>query len=279
MKNILILLLLFLGGISSQAQSIDYQPKQNNQGKFTIYWGWNRAWFTKSDITFKGDDYNFTLKDVFAKDRQSKFAPGLYFKPTTITIPQYNFRIGYFINSKYHISAGIDHMKYVVQQNQIVPIEGDVSIKDSQFNKSYQSTTVQLNEDFLKFEHTDGLNYVNIGLRRFDQLFTSKYLSMSAISGLELGVLIPRTNTTLLGMERYDEFHLSGYGMNAMLGINFSTWKGLFLQPEFKSGFINMPSIRTTHSKSDMAKQRFGFAQFNVVFGATISLGKKNKSN
>lgn len=276
MKNILLIALLFLAESSILSQQhIDFTPA--NKGKLTIYWGWNRAWYTKSDITFKGDAYNFTLRNVFAKDRQSDFKPSLYFNPATISIPQYNFRIGYFIQSNYHVSIGVDHMKYVVQQNQTVPIDGDITIKDSPFNKSYQANSVQLTEDFLKFEHTDGLNYINIALRRYDHLFSSKYLSLSFISGIETGMLLPKTNTTLLGMERYDEFHVSGFGINATTGIQLSTWKGLFLQPEFKSGFISLPSIRTTHSTSDSAHQKFGFAQFNIVFGGTINLVKKRE--
>jgi hypothetical protein len=165
-------------------------------------------------------------------------------------------------------------MKYVVQQNQTVAINGDISLKDSPYNNSYSSQNIALTEDFLKFEHTDGLNYINLGLRKYDQLFESEYFSVSFISGVETGIILPKTNTTLLGMERYDEFHLAGYGINATAGVQFSTWKGLFFQPEFKLGLVNMPNIRTTASTSDIAHQKFGFAQFNIVFGGIIELNK-----
>ena len=35
---------------------------KNNKGKFYVYWGWNHAQYTKSDIQFKGDGYDFTLE-------------------------------------------------------------------------------------------------------------------------------------------------------------------------------------------------------------------------
>jgi hypothetical protein len=40
-----------------------------------------------------------------------------------MTIPQTNFRIGYFINDHY-IALGVDHMKYVMAQNQVANITG-----------------------------------------------------------------------------------------------------------------------------------------------------------
>jgi hypothetical protein len=36
-----------------------------------------------------------------------------------MTIPQTNFRMGYFISDHYSL-AGVDHMKYVLTQNQTV---------------------------------------------------------------------------------------------------------------------------------------------------------------
>ena len=33
--------------------------KTQNKGKFYFYWGWNKAQYSYSDLTFKGDDYEF----------------------------------------------------------------------------------------------------------------------------------------------------------------------------------------------------------------------------
>jgi hypothetical protein len=44
-----------------------------------------------------------------------------------MTIPQTNFRIGYFINDHYSIALGVDHMKYVMAQNQVANITGNIN--------------------------------------------------------------------------------------------------------------------------------------------------------
>ena len=90
---------------------------------------------------------------------------------------------------------------------------------------------------------------------------------MNLEEGIDVGVYMPRTNTTILGEERYDEFHISGFGFSAKAGLNLTFFKHFYLQTDFKYGYVNMPSIRTTNSKSDNAKQQFGFFESIYSFG------------
>lgn len=275
MKLFLISLLLigFLSPVYGQMVKDNYYRK----GNFFIYWGWNRAAYTTSDIYFSGNDYDFTLENVVAKDRQSPFSAKLYFSPNTLSIPQYNLRIGYFFHDKYTISIGADHMKYVMEQFQTVKINGTIA-NGTSFDGTYNDSDIEMSEDFLKFEHTDGLNYENIEVRRFDVIFGRKNFSFAANEGLGIGVLVPRTNTTLMNNARYDEFHLAGYGLSTVLALNATFFKYFFVQMEWKGGFIHMPDIRTTMYKSDRASQHFLFSQYNVVFGGNFRIPSKKSS-
>jgi hypothetical protein len=268
-----LLIIGFLSPVYGQMVKDNYYRK----GNFFIYWGWNRAAYTTSDIHFSGNDYDFTLENVVAKDRQSPFSAKLYFSPNTLSIPQYNLRIGYFFHDKYNISIGADHMKYVMEQFQTVKINGTIA-NGTSFDGTYNDSDIEMSEDFLKFEHTDGLNYENIEVRRFDVLFGRKNFSFAANEGLGIGVLVPRTNTTLMNNERYDEFHLAGYGLSAVLSLNATFFKYFFVQMEWKGGFIHMPDIRTTMYKSDRASQHFLFSQYNVVFGGNFRIPSKKSS-
>jgi hypothetical protein len=247
------------------------------KGNFFIYWGWNRAAYSLSDIHFKGNNYNFTLNDVIAKDRQSPFDAKIYLNPVNMTIPQYNFRIGYFIGDNYQLSFGADHMKYVMQNDQTVKINGEITNSNTPYDGNYANEDIVLSKDFLLFEHTDGLNYENIELRRFDVLFSRKNFQFAVNEGLGVGVLVPRTNTTLLNNKRYDEFHLAGYGTGLILSANMTLLRYFFIQMEWKGGFIHMPDIRTTMYKSDRASQAFWFSQYNLVFGCNFRLNKKTE--
>ena len=163
-------------------------------------------------------------------------------------------------------------MKYVVQTDQVVKISGRIDGSQSVYDGYYSNEDIRLTKDFLQFEHTDGLNFLNFELRRFDEIYRIHSLIINLTEGVGAGILFPRTNTTLLNNPRYDEFHLAGYGLSAVIGLNVKFYKYFFVQSEFKEGFINMPDIRTTQSSTGKASQYFFFSQLNLVFGAHIAL-------
>jgi len=275
----LLFLSLLAGGKHSYSQQRPARINSDFKNRIYFYYGWNVAWYSKSDITFEGSEYNFTIHDVKAKDRPSPFNAETYFKYNKFTTPQYNFRIGYFFNSHYEISIGADHMKYVMVQDQSVKISGEISNEKSIYQGSYNFDDIALTDDFLKFEHTDGLNYINIELRRMDNLFHYKKVDVNITEGAGTGVLYPRTNVTLMNFERNDEFHFSGYGFSMMAGLNVTFFDCIYFQTEIKGGYINMPDIVTTNSAADKASQHFFFGQYNFLFGGIIKLGKHKKPN
>jgi len=169
-------------------------------------------------------------------------------------------------------------MKYVVVTDQEVPISGYINGSETKYDGVYQNENIVLAKDFLQLEHTDGLNYVNADIRRFDELFDFGKVQINLTEGIGAGVLYPRTNSTLLGNATYDEFHVAGYGFSGVLALNLTFFRHFFLQSEFKTGYINLPDIRTTMSSADKARQNFVFYQINFVLGATIQLGKGTKS-
>jgi hypothetical protein len=273
----LILFLLIASIGFSQEQE---QPKgQIQKGSFYVYWGWNLDWYSKSDLHFQGQDYDFTLEDVIANDRQSKFNLNPYFNPILLTIPQYNFRAGFFISKNYDVSFGMDHMKYIMQANQTVKISGNIKNTGTAYDGAYNNDDIVLANDFLQFEHSDGLNYVNFELRRSDRILDLNNIKINLTEGLGLGVLYPKTNSVVFGKERYDEFQLTGYGIGGVVGINISICKNFFIQSEFKGGFIDMPRVRTTALSADRANHNFFFSQLNIVFGSRLNFQKKKSTD
>lgn len=248
-----------------------------NKGKFFVYWGWNWSSYSDSDIRFKGEDYDFTLSNVKAQDRPTKFSVNTYLNPANFTIPQNNYRIGYFFKENYTISIGVDHMKYVVNANQNTIINGNINIGNIKYDGTYNNQNIQLTEDFLRFEHTDGLNYVNVELKRFDNIdhwfgLDLKNLQLNLTEGIGVGGLYPRTDTSLLGKERYDNFHLSGWGVSAGVGLNITFLKHFYIQSDYKIGYINMPDIKTSLSSKDVASQNFYFFENNILIGGKFKL-------
>lgn len=245
------------------------------KGTVLLFWGWNRAAYTNSDIHFKGNGYNFILKKVKGVDRPADFDFNTYFNPGNVTLPQTNARIAYFYKNNMAIVLGLDHMKYVMKQNQAVDFEGHINnpvyatmVNNGEINLS--------NGDFLTFEHTDGLNYINIGLEKYKDLIQRKNIQLAWGYGAGLGALLPKTNAKLMGNERSDRFHLAGFGLDVRTNLNLVLWKHVLVRLEAKYGYINMPDIKTKlNNKPDKAWQDFAFGQINLGIGYTFNLKKK----
>lgn len=285
MKNIFklfVALCLFAtaSGFAQDAVTTPLRYTDSNKGKFYIYWGGNRGYYTNSDIRFRGADYDFTLENVQASDKPKGWHVD-YINPGRMTIPQTNLRIGYFISDKYNISLGVDHMKYVMDQNKTVNIRGYYPGQgDNLYGEAVAGNPDQvlLTDDFLTFEHTDGLNYLNFEINRVDDIsklfgvWNTDKVQINLTEGVGFGLVYPKTNTKLLGKERYDEFHVAGLGVSAKAGLNVTFFKHFFIQAELKGGFINMYDVRTTADKADKAMHDFWFGETVIAFGGIFRL-------
>lgn len=279
MKNSFYLVIVLLATtVTIAQQNNNTRYTAHNKGKFFISWGGNRESYTKSDVTFTGKDYQFTIEDMRAHDKPKGWHID-YVNPGRMTIPQTNLRLGYFFSDHYSVAIGVDHMKYVMTQDQTAKINGYYPNRGS-YDESIpgRPDEVLLTEKFLTYEHTDGLNYVNTEVSRHDdisKLFkieNTDKIQVNLTEGIGFGFLYPKTNTKLLGKERHDDFHVSGFGTSLKAGLNITFFKYFYVQGELKGGYINMNDIRTTVSSEDKASQDFFFFQRIIAIGGNFRI-------
>ena len=281
------------------------------KGNFFFYWGYNRSAYTTSDIHFWGDGYDFTIHDVEAKDEPTTTFK-TYIGPTSFTVPEYNYRLGYFLNDKTFISIGEDHMKYHIVK-QAVRLNGSITYGSNIGN--YDNTEVLVGEGRLSghlrspgnsgqvhhggngggsisiidslpkgfvsnFEHCDGLNDASLEFGRIEQLWISKNTKHALIvtGTIGSGLVIPDSDASVLGQLAYHNqekktYHLAGYSFSASIGVQFDFCKHFFLQTKLKGGYINLSDIKTTIG-GGKASQHFGFIEPMFVAGYTHPIGK-----
>lgn len=93
-----------------------------------LQWGYNKEWYSNSSIHFKmanGD--RFILHAAKAHDKPDYDA--IIKEPAQVSVPQYNYRIGFYTNSKrtQSIEINFDHIKYVVTDGQKVRVTGTIN--------------------------------------------------------------------------------------------------------------------------------------------------------
>lgn len=285
----LILSLILSAPLVLSAQEITPVKRFDQSGKFWMSWGYNRAWYTTSDIHVHSNEFDVNFYDVKALDRPEKFTLVNYFSPTHLSIPQNNYRFGYVINQHWGISIGMDHMKYVVVNDQPVTMSGTVLPSDNYSNNyagNYIQTPVNLTRNLMRFEHTNGLNLLNVDAEyscRVAHLFKEK-VGIYWQSTAGIGMVIPKTEAHLFADAQHPEgygidnkYHIAGYSASLRGGPEFRFFRNWFVRTQVRAGWIVLPDIYINNEAPVRADQQFGFLQFNVTAGGYFPIRLKRK--
>ena len=202
MKRILILSILFLPLASfSQLTAIS---ASGGIGKLWMQFGYNRAYFFPSDITFKGDSYDFTVSKAKANDDWQFANTDRWDKE----IPQFTYRLGYFFNSEemYGFEVGYTWVNYVLLVNAKVKVKGTI-------NDSLIDGDAYLTPDFLQYAHVNGSGYAELkfvkgfliyGNRNYKHMF----FALGKIGG---GLAITKTTSNVLVSHLANDYNMSGF--------------------------------------------------------------------
>ena len=235
---------LILLSFSCSAQEACNCPggEKKAHGVFYVSWGYNRDWFSKSDLHFQNsgsDNYDFTVHGAKAKDR-----PGFDQILRTaiegdITIPQYVYRLGYYFGNKSDIGVEInfDHSKYVMVNGQTARVTGQ--IRGTELD---QDTVV--GSDFLKFEHTNGANFLMgnfIKRKTFLHSVNGKHW-LSAVFKPGFGIVVPKTDVTLFEQRLDNRFHVAGWIVGAETGLRYD-FRHFFMEATAKEVFANYSDV------------------------------------
>lgn len=275
----LILNFLILNLFGQEKRISFFDMKDNARAKnFYGYWGYNRAYFSNSDIHLFGNGFDFIVKDAAAVDKPEPFNFKNYFTLRSLAIPQYNFRLGYFVNKHVHVSLGIDHMKYVFVDDQIATVNGYISPSYSPlYGGIYNDKNMIIPTSLLQFEHTNGLNLVTADVAYLLPILRTRnnWFRLGWNMGIGGCFVITKTDITIMGRHRDNPFNLSGYSIPVYMGPRLHIGKYFFLMAEAKGGYMNLNNVTIQQNTTDLAQHDFWFFQYYYAAGLSFPLGKK----
>lgn len=278
-----VLLLLLIGMVPTGHAQVRKHKKKNSTAAGTLYfyWGYNRGYYTHSNIRFVGPDYDFKLKDVAATDRPDKFRTSVYFNPSTITVPQYNARIGYYFRDKWSVSFGVDHLKYVMADKNNVLLDGYIGQGvDTNWSGNYYDQPVVTDREQFHYENTNGVNFLRLELERSFNLFeygSQRQVALTGMLGLGTGPILTYNDLNFGQLHTFATPSISGYGFSANGGIRLELFRHFFMQVNADLGFIHLPHVRTRpDDRNSWARQAFGYSSYNAAAGALLYLRTKN---
>lgn len=278
-----LLVCVFIGlAVPVEAQSRKKSKKTSiAKGVLFGYWGYNRSYYTKSDLRLVGEGYDFTLRGSRAKDNPSPLSEiKTYVDPTRITVPQFNARIGYYFKTKYAISFGYDHMKYIFRDKNEVFLDGTIDPGvDDLWSGTYTNEKVVTDREHFHFENSNGLNYLRVNLTRSDLLFRTQNRKFAVTSNLSLGLggILSYNDFTFGQRKDMVTISLSGYALSAHGSLRFEFFNHVFLEGEIAGGFMHQTYVRTRNNdRFSHAKQKYGFSMFSTQIGFFMYLKKIN---
>jgi hypothetical protein len=262
--NVFILLLL-ASPLFSQSQE---KPKER-KGEFYFSWGYNKEWYTRSNVKVNQPSLNnnYQLKSVRSHDHPG-WDEGLFSTP--ISIPQYNYRIGYFFNRKKGLAFEInfDHTKHIIQDGQEVKISGTL-------NGRQVDSTINFSEgNGFYYYLNNGANFLlfNIVKRWNWQQSKSGKFKLDALAKAGIGPVIPHVQNSFFGKANEPGFQLGGWNVGVEGGVRATFYKYVYLEFTNKIDYARYSNLNVYQGT---AKQAFGTYELILSLGFTIPTGKR----
>ena len=242
--------------------------------KKTFYfgWGYNRDWYTKSDIHLANNNpilingiyytYDYTVVDAVAHDRPQF---DRIKDVVNITIPQFSARFGMFLNDKHDIGVELnyDHAKYVVTDYQKVRIVGQIN------GEYFDKDTILDPYNLLHFEHSDGANFWMVNFIKRWKLLVSKNqkFNLGLVVKPGFGVVFPRTDVTVFGYKMNNRWIFAGLIGGVETGIRAEVLNRIYLEFTGKAAYANYMNALVSGSGYGRANHKFGVAEAILILG------------
>jgi hypothetical protein len=261
------------------AEIKDTLLKPRSKGTIYLGWGYNKDWYSRSNIRFQNNNpqfingipytYDFTIYNAKATDRPDfdKIKD-----LANITIPQFGFRIGYFFNNRsdFGIELNYDHTKYVVDDYQKVRIKGQIN------NQHFDKDTILDPVNFLHFEHTDGANFWMFNFIKRWKLIESKNRknNLGLIIKPGVGFVYPRTAVKLFGSDMNNNWKISGLVAGIEAGLRMEFLKNGFIELTGKGVYADYINTLVQGKGLGKASHKFWAAEAILIVGYQFKLKK-----
>ena len=255
--------------IISLPATLSAQNKKKPKGELYLSWGYNTEWYTKSNIRISqpelGNDYTFNhIKGHDRRGWDNKILK------KGISIPQYNYRLGYFFNPEkgWGVEINFDHTKFVFKDEQDVSLTGKL-------NGRQVDTTIHFSEaNGFYYYLNNGANFLLFNIVKRGRVYESGKgnLKLDFLGKAGIGPVIPHVQNSLFGNANKPHFQFGGWNIGLEGTVKVTFFKYAFLEYCNKLDYARYSNLRIYEGK---AKQAFGTYEMILNIGATIPVGSK----
>lgn len=263
---------LFVALCTSVVTNAKDASKNKKHVKGAIYasWGYNQEWYTQSTIHVNqsslGNDYQ--LVKVNAHDHKG-WDETLFH--AELTIPQYNYRLGYYFNEKQDLAFEInfDHTKYIITDGQQMQIKGMFDGKAVDYSLLFAR-----DKGFYYFLN-NGANFLLFNLvKRFGLYHTNdNNLRFDLTAKAGVGPVVPHVENSLFGKANQPHFQVGGWNTGVETALRMTVCRYGFLEFSQKVDYARYSHLKIYEGT---AKHSFGTYELILSAGFILPTGKHN---
>lgn len=271
--------LAFLFPLLAIAQQGEKKEKKERKGEFYFSWGYNKEWYTRSNVTIDQPELGnkFTMRNVRAHDHPG-WDEGLFSK--AISIPQYNYRIGWFFNRKkgWGVEINFDHTKYIIADGQYVHVTGTMNNKPVDDRVTFkENQNAHAGDSSSYYFLNNGANFLLFNIVKRWHLYSNKKETV-VIDGLTkagIGPVIPHVENKFFDQPGNDpHFQLGGWNVGLEGAVRATFFKYVYLEYANKLDYARYSGLKIYKGK---AKQAFGTYEMILNLGVTFPIGKREE--
>jgi len=260
---------MLFGTILLLSFSVDaQQKKKERKGEFYISWGYNTEWYTNSNVHVDQPELGnrYTFKNISGHDHPG-WDDGIFNK--AISIPQYNYRIGYIFNREKGLGFEInfDHTKFIFA-DQVAHLQGTLNNQPADQNVNFNG------DNGFFYYLNNGANFLLFNIVKRWNVFHSKNekLKIDFLGKAGFGPVIPHVENSFFGQKNDPHFQVGGWNVGVEGALRITAFQYVFLEYTNKLDYARYSGLRIYKGT---AKQAFGTYEMILNLGVTFPIGKR----
>ena len=250
--------------------------KPSHRGELYISWGYNSEWYTHSNLKISQPELgnDFAFRNIRGFDHEG-WNGQLFTKP--LTIPQYNYRIGYFFNDKNDLGVEInfDHTKFILGNNQVVHVKGTINNKPIDKNLRFVENDLPTADSNSYYFLNNGANFLLFNIVKRWHFGENKRgtIKWDGLTKFGIGPVVPHVQNKFFDQPQNEpHFQVGGWNTGIEGALRSTFFKHVYLELEGKLDYARYSGLKIYKGT---ARQAFGTAEVILSLGYTINTGKR----
>ena len=250
--------------------------KPSHRGELYISWGYNSEWYTHSNLKISQPELgnDFAFRNIRGFDHEG-WNGQLFTKP--LTIPQYNYRIGYFFNDKNDLGVEInfDHTKFIFANNQVVHVKGTINNKPIDKNLRFVENDLPTADSNSYYFLNNGANFLLFNIVKRWHFGENKRgtIKWDGLTKFGIGPVVPHVQNKFFDQPQNEpHFQVGGWNTGIEGALRSTFFKHVYLELAGKLDYARYSGLKIYKGT---ARQAFGTAEVILSLGYTINTGKR----